>query len=128
MATLIVTTADDFVDRFDGVLSLREAVTQSNATAELDTIQFASGLEGQTLVLTGGQQTLSRDVTIDGDLNNDGRQVTLEGDYVSDFSGSRIFNIAGGETDANLRDLTLTDGFSHYAVGGAICSVAAAWP
>src|SRR3954454_8102292 len=102
MATLTVTTADDSVDRFDGLLSLREALTQSNGTAELDTIQFASGLEGQTLVLTQGELTLSRDVIIDGDLNNDGREVSLSGGFgpaYSGYSGSRILNIAGGETD-----------------------------
>ena len=32
MATLTVTTASDVVDASDGVLSLREAVAQSNAT------------------------------------------------------------------------------------------------
>jgi hypothetical protein len=79
MAALTVTTYYDWVDPADKVLSLREAVTQANATPEPDTIQFASTLEGQTLVLYGGELTVSRDVTIDGDANNDGHEVTLRG-------------------------------------------------
>ena len=63
MATLTVTTASDVVDAGDGVLSLREAVAQSNATATADTINFASFIEGQTLRLIAGELTLSRDVT-----------------------------------------------------------------
>ena len=55
MATLTVTTASDVVDAGDGVLSLREAVAQSNATATADTINFASFIEGQTLTLTQGE-------------------------------------------------------------------------
>src|SRR4051812_16705545 len=100
MATLTVTTASDVVDAGDGVLSLREAVAQSNATATVDTINFASFIEGQTLVLTEGELTLSRDVTIDGDLNNDGKEVTLSGGlrFVSGSEplGNRVLNIVGG--------------------------------
>jgi hypothetical protein len=58
MAIFTVTTADDVVDAGDGVLSLREAVAQSNITTTVDTIQFAATLEGQTLVLSGGELTL----------------------------------------------------------------------
>src|SRR3954468_10833850 len=101
MATLTVTTASDVVDSNDTVLSLREAVTQSNGTAELDTIQFASTIEGQTLVLSGGELVISRDVTIDGDLNNDGVKVTLSGGHTDAAiePGSLIFNIVGLAVD-----------------------------
>src|SRR4051812_7332719 len=106
MATLTVTTTDDVVDAGDGVLSLREAVAQSNATTTIDTINFASFIEGQTLTLYGGELTLSRDVIIDGDQNNDGREVTLSGRQNVGYGtyGSRVFSIAGGETDVSLRD------------------------
>ena len=70
-----------------------------------DTIGFASGLEGKTLTLTQGELVLTRDVTIDGDRNNDGKEVTLSGG-----DASRILHITGGSTDVSLRDLTLTDG------------------
>lgn len=58
MATFTVTTAADVVNASDGVLSLREAVTQANSTTAADTIVFAAGLETQTLVLTGGELVL----------------------------------------------------------------------
>src|SRR3954453_5010497 len=100
MAALVVTTASDTVDPDDGLLSLREAMAQSNATATVDTISFAASLEGQTLTLAQGELTISRDVTIDGDLNNDGVEVTLSGGFTESFGsdGSRIFHIVGGET------------------------------
>lgn len=72
MATFTVTTVADVVNAGDGVLSLREAVAQANATAAADTIVFAPSLEGQTLTLTAGELTLAQDTTIDGDQNNDG--------------------------------------------------------
>ena len=78
----------------DGKLSLREAVAQANATAGADTIVFASALEGKTLTLTGGELVLTRDVTIDGDRNNDGKEVTLSGG-----DASRILHISGSDTD-----------------------------
>src|SRR4051812_10865778 len=98
MTTLTVTTLNDAVDPGDHVLSLREAVTQANATPEPDTIQFASTLEGQTLVLYGGELTVSRDVTIDGDANNDGREVTLSGGASDSAHGNRAVSIVGGDT------------------------------
>jgi hypothetical protein len=117
MATLTVTTAGDVVDAGDGVLSLREAVAQSNATATVDTINFATFIEGQTLLLTGGELVVSRDVNIDGDANNDGRAVTIDGGRDTSYA-SRILNIVGGETDTVLQDLTITDGSADH--GGAI--------
>ena len=75
---IIVTTTDDVVDSGDGFLSLREAVAQANGTAA-DTIRFASEIEGQTLMLTAGELVLREDLTIDGDWNNDGTEVTING-------------------------------------------------
>ena len=57
---------------------------------------FASGLEGKTLVLTQGELTVKQDVTIDGDSNNDGKEVTLSGG-----NASRILHITGGSTDVS---------------------------
>jgi predicted outer membrane repeat protein len=87
MATFTVTTTDDVVNAGDGVLSLREAVSQANATAAADTIVFASAIEGQTLVedrtlvLTGGELAISNDLSINGDMNNDNIRVTLDGNH-----------------------------------------------
>ena len=55
MTYLTVTTQADVVDPGDGQLSLREAVAQANASAGADSIKFVVTLEGQTLVLTGGE-------------------------------------------------------------------------
>ena len=71
-------------------------------------------LEGKALVLTDGELELLRDLTIDGDRNNDGREVTLSGGFVS-----RILHVTGANTDAHIRDLTLTHG-SATGGGGAI--------
>src|SRR5215212_10137778 len=102
MATLTVTTAGDVVDAGDGVLSLREAVAQSNARATADTINFASFIEGQTLTLSQGELQITQDVSIDGDADNNGSRVTLSGGWsghILDGTGSRILNIIGSTTD-----------------------------
>ena len=101
MATYTVSTTADTIDPNDGVLSLREAVAQANATVASDTIQFSAVLEGQTLTLTGGELVLSQDVTIDGDQNGDGVRVTL--------SGGLHRNPETGEFDARQ---------SNYPCGG----------
>ena len=124
MTTFTVTTAADLVDPNDGELSLREAVAKANATAAADTINFDAVLEGTTLLLTGGELAISQDLTIDGDSNNDGSEVTLSGG-----NASRLLNIAGAGTDVALRDLTLTEGGpDNLENGGAISSAAAVSP
>lgn len=109
MATLTVTTNTDTVNNGNGLLSLREAVAQANATAAADTIVFAASVERQTLVLTRGELAVTRDLTIDGDGNDNGVGVTLDGG-----GGSRILHVSGAATDAVLADLTFRNG----AVGG----------
>jgi Peptidase M10 serralysin C terminal/RTX calcium-binding nonapeptide repeat (4 copies) len=113
VATFTVTTAADVVNAGDGVLSLREAVAQANAAA--DTIRFAAAVEGRTLVLTGGQLTLNQDVTIDGDADESGGRVTLDANQAS-----RVLVITGGDTDARLDDLVLTNSRSFGENGGGI--------
>ena len=117
MATFTVNTAADVVDGNYSQLSLREATAKANSTAVADTILFASRLEGTTLTLTGGELLLSRDVTIDGDRNNDGTEVTLSGG-----GASRILHVVDFSTDVSLRDLTLTGGRTtgDFDGGGAI--------
>jgi CSLREA domain-containing protein len=69
---LVVTTAEDAVAN-DGELSLREAVEAANARAGADTIGFADGLRGGTLVLEQGTLAVTDDLTIDGDPDDGGR-------------------------------------------------------
>ena len=51
----------------------------ANGTAALDAIGFAPSLEGQTLVLTGGQLTVSQDLIIDGNGDDGDVAVTIDG-------------------------------------------------
>ena len=60
MATFTVNTTADVVDGNYSLLSLREAVNRANSTIAGDTIVFAGALEGQTLVLAGGDLFLAR--------------------------------------------------------------------
>jgi hypothetical protein len=65
MAILTVTTIADTIDGGDGKLSLREAVLQANATGAADTIRFAASLEGKSILLTGGELQVLRDLAIE---------------------------------------------------------------
>ena len=116
MATFTVTTTADVVDAGDGVLSLREAVAQANGNIATDTIVFAAGLEGETLTLTGGELVVGRDLTIDGDRNDDGLGVVLSGGGTQ-----RLLRSSGAGADLTLQDLTLVEGHVGYsAYGGGI--------
>jgi Ca2+-binding RTX toxin-like protein len=116
MATFTVTTAADRVDAGDGALSLREAVARANASAGADTILFAGALEGRTLTLTEGQLAVAADITIDGDRNDDGDRVTLDGNQ-----NGRVLAISGGGgTDVVLDDLVITGGRVVGQNGGGI--------
>ena len=102
MATFTVTTAADVVNAGDGVLSLREAVERANATDAVDSIVFAGALEGSTLTLTSGQLFVNNATNIDGDRNNDGVRVTIDGN-----SQDRIFRVVG---ESNFSDLNIVNG------------------
>ncbi len=115
MAMFTVTTSTDLVNSGDGLLSLREAIAQANATAAADTIVFANGIEGQTLVLTNGELAITKDLTIDGDKNGDGTGVTISGN-----DASRIMTISGDQTDVALTDLVFRDGRANGGDGGAV--------
>ena len=102
MATFTVTTAADVVNAGDGVLSLREAVDRANATGAADSIVFARALEGSTLTLTGGQLFVNNATNIDGDGNNDGVRVTIDGN-----AQDRIFRVVG---ESSFTDLNIVNG------------------
>ena len=119
MATYVVDNASDVVDGNygSGNLSLREAIIQANAAAGADTITFDASLAGQTITLTGGQLTLTNDLTIDGDVNGDNKADII----ISGNDASRVFHITGTGTDVELDSLTLTNGNPGASQdGGAI--------
>ncbi len=96
-ATLTVINNND-----SGADSLRQAIADANAG---DTITFAAGLAGQTITLTSGQLSVTKDLTIDGDLNNDGApDITVSGN-----NASRVFDISGAAT-VILEGLIVTGG------------------
>ncbi|MDY3559753.1 YDG domain-containing protein [Gemmata sp. JC673] len=110
--SLVVTTTADAVNAFDGVTSLREAVAYANARAGADTITFAPGVAGGTIMLTGGQLVLndSAQTTIDGGAAG----VTLDGN-----NASRVILVSYGATAA-LNHLTITRGKADNSYGGGI--------
>ncbi len=95
MATFTVTTLADGT----GTGTLRGASAQANATAAADTIALAHGLEGGTLTLTQGRLRPTSATTIDGDRDNDGREVQVSGNRAS-----RAIGVGGSGTDARLVD------------------------
>lgn len=112
-STLTVTTLDDIVDDGDGVLSLREAIALAGAG---DTITFDASLAGQTITLGLGQLELSKDITIDGDVDDDGTaDITVSGN-----NASRVFDIIGGK--ATFYGVNVTGGNIENGAGLKIVS------
>jgi hypothetical protein len=70
--TLVVTTADDKVSPSDGVLSLREALTQANASPKPHIITFKGAGLGYQFMKSALEIRAKGALTIDGDVNNDG--------------------------------------------------------
>ena len=76
MATFTVTTGDDVVDANDGVLSLREAVIETERSAGYDTIVFHRDVGNVTIKERLGYTTLDPNnrLTIDGGFGRDGQE------------------------------------------------------
>jgi CSLREA domain-containing protein len=123
-ATFQVTTLADVIDASDGVLSLREAIDQANATPGADTITFAESIRGGTIELTSELPTITDDVTIDGDPSNGGAgSITVDGAIVlnSNFnfvSGAYTVLQATGAA-VGLEDLTITGGETGIEAEGS---------
>lgn len=103
----VLSTADS------GPYTLRAAI--AGATAG-ETITFGSAVSGQTILLTSGQLTLGKNLTIDASTLPAG--ITIDGNQAS-----RIFEVNAGTTNV-LLNLTLTGGNGAGATfnghGGAI--------
>ncbi len=106
LAILTVTTNAD-----SGAGSLRNAI--SSATSG-DTITFNAGM---TVTLTSGQLALNKNLTIDGDLDDNGTaDVTIDADH-----NSRVFSMTAGTV--TLDGLVITKGLV-YGNGGAYNNLA----
>ena len=126
--TLVVTssldTGDDattaaslMADQGDGSgLSIREALhwALTGDTVSFDLDSGTAGNQGGTITLNGTQLTLSRVVTIDGDLDNDGiPDVTVSGN-----NASRVIATDANLSGIELTGLTLTQGNGAGGGGG----------
>ncbi len=112
-ATFTVTNTHD-----NNVGSLREAISNANNANGADTIVFDSSIISQTIVLIGGEITISDELTITGPATGDARGITIDGNH-----SSRIFRVPNG-ISLTLENLTLTGGLEVGVnnPGGAIQS------
>ncbi|MGC3965233.1 MAG: DUF4347 domain-containing protein [Rhodocyclaceae bacterium] len=110
LATQTVTNSAD-----SGAGSLRAAITSALSG---DTITFSSGM---TIGLSTGQLTISKNLIIDGDINNDGvADVTLDANY-----RSRVLQVQAG-SNVMLDGLVITRGLVSGNGGDAGSGLAAA--
>ena len=65
--TYTVTNTND-----SGIGSLRQAILDANANPGADLITFAPSLDNQAITLTSNTLQITDDLTIDGDLDDDG--------------------------------------------------------
>jgi predicted outer membrane repeat protein len=81
-----------------------------------DTIQFAAGLNGQTITLGGSELLLSNSVTINGPGAG---QLALDGGHTATSAGSRVFEV-GSTATVTLSGLTIRNGSASGGSGGGI--------
>ncbi len=111
--SLVVNTANDIVNPYDEVTSLREAIAYANTHPGDDTITFAPSLAGQTIKLANGELELT-DTTGKTTITGLGaNQLIIDGN-----SASGVFQVDAGVT-ADISGLTISHG-SSSGDGGAI--------
>jgi hypothetical protein len=113
--SLIVTTANDVVDPFDGLTSLREALAFANSNPNASTITFDPSLAGDTLTLTQGELDVASDITIDGDIDGNGTpDIAIDAN-----NASRVFDVAPPNpgTVTTLDGLVIEGGNAYGPLG-----------
>jgi hypothetical protein len=128
---LLSITVDTLLDEADGSIddgdvSLRDAIAIAPAG---DTIDFDASLDGGTILLTMGELSITKAMTIDATALLQGLTIDAAGNdptpEADNGDGSRIFLIDDGEpgTDSpvTISGLTLTGG-DAYKDGGAVDS------
>jgi Ca2+-binding RTX toxin-like protein len=89
--TWTVNSTGDTSNAGDLSLTLREAIAKADAG---DTITFDASLAGKAIALTGDALTISKDITIKGDLDGDGKgDITIDGSHMP-----TAIHVTGGNT------------------------------
>lgn len=129
--SLIVTTAEDVVNPYDGEISLREAVAYANNFGLASTITFAESINGSTFYLNS-ELKIGTDLTIDG-LANGSLGIVLT--TSNDVADQRIINVDAGNVvlngltitnrrserlQAGLDDLSIEEGGAIYVRTGSV--------
>lgn len=120
-ASFNVTTFADVVDPNDGQLSLREAISQANATGAPDTIVIKSGVYRLSLAGAGENANLSGDLDIISPLTLVGRGATSTA--IDGGKLDRVFDVFNS-INVTFSGLTVRNG-STSLKGGGIQSVTA---
>ncbi|TWT48390.1 right-handed parallel beta-helix repeat-containing protein [Botrimarina hoheduenensis] len=114
LATFVVdlATDQDNGNTAAGDVSLREAIVLANTTPGPDTIEFAAGLSGQTLLLSGSSLPVTEALVIDG-------SALAERPTIDAQSISRVLDIGAGAGDVTLRNVALVNGRAADATSSA---------
>ncbi|MFK7778592.1 MAG: Calx-beta domain-containing protein, partial [Gimesia sp.] len=112
---IVVTTLDDIVNPVDGLISLREAITQANSTAGTDNIILLPGIYNMAIPGVGENGNASGDFDILDDVNIFGQGSSST---IIDANGiDRIFHSGSGVV-LNLSNMELRNGDADD--GGAL--------
>ncbi len=112
LPSLVVTTASDPVDAFDGLTSLREAISYANTHPGNDTITFDPSLAGQTITLANGELALTDTTGKTTIVGLGANQLTLDANQLS-----RVLLI-DRNVSVDLAGLAMVNGRADF--GGAI--------
>jgi hypothetical protein len=109
LSTLTVLNALD-----SGAGSLRDAIRNARSG---DTIQFDSGLTGQTITLTSGELAITKHMDIEGPGPD---KLAISGN-----NQSRVFEVSQNQQPVavTIAGLTIENGFSTSGLGGGILNV-----
>ena len=116
-ASTVVTTDEDVVNAYDGLISLREAISKYAVAG--DTITFAPNLQGKTIKLDSsrGSLNVTKSLTIDASNLYDENAQT-PGVKISGEDAVEILYLAGGRS-LLVKGVEFTHGYSSVC-GGAI--------
>ena len=110
-ATFGVSLAVDTAD--GGGLSIREALNWASAG---DNVTFDGGMSGDTITLSGTRLTIDKDITLDGDLDDDSiPDITISGNNTS-----QVIYTTGLTAAARLEGFTITNGYNEFSEGGGM--------